>query len=319
MAKNNINSMTGDDDLPDQVKENIANASKSQDVDEFDKLLKNADSYFLAWESVQLPSKGLFYDNMPDGMIKIKPMGVDVDLMMANQRIVQSGELLNKIIEACVQLPSGMTVGDMLSGDQHFLLYYLRGITHGINYEFIVECPACGHKNTYEYNLSNLAKTIKGPNPDYITEPMCVKLPVLTEKMGHVVGGDIEAMVRLVRVKDLTLMNSNKGIDMNDRMIARNKNDRQRAKIDNPSEIYLNNMNLQIVGFRINGKDFTDHRKSMLISKLQQQDSATIKQFIDDISPGIDTTIEVTCQDTKCNNEYSISLPFGEKFFRPGK
>ena len=314
-------------DLPDEVVQNIERAKAEEapvqpDMDDFDKLLKKADEdYFLAWETVELPSKGVYYDGkIPGGKLKVRPMSIDVDKMMANQRIAQSGELLNKIVDACVEMPDGMTIYDFLAGDQFFLLYYLRGITHGSDYEFALECPHCGVTSTYEYDLTELSSTVKGPNPDCLEEPMAVQLPVLSEKMNQ----EIEALVRLVRVRDISAMNKSKDDDVFDPIRmgrARNKGNKQtkKSKSTNASDTYTSSMNMQIVGFRVNGTDFTDSRKNALISKLHQRDTATIRDFIDEVSPGIDTTIEVTCQNEDCGKDSSVPLPFSENFFRPSK
>lgn len=311
-------------DLPDAVKENAAKLARQENTenqpkkDSFDDLLGKSDEYFMPWESVQLPSNGAYYDNMPNGTIKVRPMGIDVDKMMANQRIVQSGELLNKIIEACVQLPDGMTVQDLLAGDQFFLLYYLRGITHGPDYEFVTDCPSCGAKSTYDYNLSDLSKTVKGPNPAHPIEPMSVKLPFLSEKLGK----EVEALVRLVRVRDINAMSKTKDTVIDPlkkaRARSRGQNQPKIAKQDS-DDIYTKNISMTIVGFRVDGTDYKDDRKMQLIEKLHQRDSATIREFIDSITPGIDTSVEVTCQNDECKKDYSISLPFGEGFFRPPK
>jgi hypothetical protein len=307
-------------DLPEIVKENAAKMEQSNQPkkDSLDEILSKSNEYFMPWESVELPSKGVYYENMPNGIIKVRPMGIDVDKMMANQRIVQSGELLNKIVEACVQLPDGMTVQDLIAGDQFFLLYYLRGITHGSDYEFVSDCPHCDTKSTYNYNLSDLSKTIKGPNSEYPVEPMGVELPFISSKIGK----KIEALVRLVRVRDVSEMSkgNNITIDPLKRGIARVRGQgTPKVSKQDADDLYTKNISKTIVGFRVDGVEFKDDRKSQLIDKLHQKDSATIRAFIDSITPGIDTSVEVTCQNDECKKEYSISLPFGENFFRPSK
>lgn len=286
--------------------------------DDFDKLLDTAQqNYFLPWENVDLPSKGLFYNNMPDGTIKVKPMGADVDKMLANQRLVGSGEIINKIIEACVQLPDNMTIDDLLIGDEYFLLYYLRGITHGNEYEFVSECPHCDVKSTYEYNLNDLQKTIKNPNPEFLVEPMQVRLPALSEKTKQ----EVSALIRLIRVADIRNMASSakdKIVDPIRKAKARNKGTSDSGvKTVNSSELYNNSMHMQVVGFVVNGQKYMDNRKNQLIEMLQQKDTATIRVFIESVSPGIETSIEVTCQNKDCGKVYNINLPLSENFFRP--
>ena len=315
--------ITPDDkkDLP----QNVVSAMEKQAVptDSLESLLQSmTDGQYIPWEKVQLPSKGQYYDNkIPDGFIEVKPFSIDVDKMTTNQRLVASGDLLNKIVESCVRFPDpSFTVYDMLAGDQHFLLYYLRGITHGSEYEFVTNCPFCDTKNVYEYNLGELSKTIKGPHKDYLDEPMAVLLPQLskTQKV------EIMALIRLVRVSDVLAMtkmeNNQEAWDPLNKAKARSKGEKK-EKVNRISseKAYSDNMKLQIVGVRIDGKDYKDSRKNIVVDKLHQRDTAAIRDFIDMVSPGIDTTLEVTCQSKDCGKEYAVPLPFGENFFRSVK
>jgi hypothetical protein len=78
-----------------------------------------------------------------------------------------------------------------------FLLYYLRGITYGNIYEFLVECndENCTKVWTEEYDLNEVAKTVNGPNADLGLEPFKVSLPFFSEKMKT----DIWVKIRLLR------------------------------------------------------------------------------------------------------------------------
>jgi hypothetical protein len=151
---------------------------------------------------------------------------------------------------------------------------------------------------------------------------MKVNLPILSGSFKK----DINALIRLVRVDDIMKM-SRPGYDetfdpvKKNRAKIRNKKDKTEIKNDNlnQSKIYEDSMKMQIVAFEIDGHIFEDDRKINLINKLHQRDSAKIREFIDDISPGIDTSLEVKCQNEECEQESTISLPWSEKFFRPNK
>lgn len=316
-------------ELPDTMAQEMARNKKEAEVqsDLLSQLLDHVSSTnYIPWEKVQLPSKGIYYeDKMPNGYLEVKPMGVDVDKMLTNQRLAQSGELLNKIVESCTRFPPDMNVRELLAGDFNYLLYYLRGITHGPTYEFVSDCPHCGTKNVYEFDLTNLYSTVKNNHPDYPEEPMSVLLPKLSETFGK----DVYVMVRLVRVDDIMKMSQPGNDEIFDpvkhgEVRVRNKNKNNKTIINNKSKddiskIYENNMKQQIVGFDIDGVIFTDARKFQITNKLHQQDTSTIREFIDDISPGIDTSLEVVCNNSECGKESMISLPWNENFFRPGK
>lgn len=316
-------------ELPNTMGQEIA-AKKAQDAknaDIFSQLIDHAGSDYIPWERVDLPSGGIYYgDKMPGGFLEVKPMGVDVDKMLTNQRLIQSGQLLNKLIESCTRLPPNFSVREMLAGDFNYLLYYIRGITHGPTYEFSAECPHCGTKNIYEFDLGLLQETIKVPNPNYPDEDsMVVELPQISKTFGK----QVFAMVRLIRVDDIMKMSQPDGGDHiydpveQGRVKIRNKKKSKGPEIKNNqqdlSKMYEDNMKTQIVGFEVDGERFTDGRKAKLIDRLHQQDAAVIRDFIEEISPGIDTSLEITCVNKDCRKEATISLPWNENFFRPNK
>lgn len=278
---------------------------------------------YLPWEPVTLPSQGIYYDDkIPGGRIEVKPMGVDVDKLLTNQRLIENGSLPSKIVETCTRLPDNFSVREMLAGDFNFLLYYLRGITHGNEYEFTSECPHCKTKNVYTFDLSNLQETVQVPNKNYPEEPMKIDLPKLSESFGK----SVSAMVRLIRVDDIMKMSRpgndkifdpiNKG-----RARIRKKNKNKQTQIQNAgvdtSKLYQDNMKRQIVSLIIEGQKYEDERIFSIIDKLHQMDAAKIRDFIEEISPGVDTSLEVTCENEECGKENTIMLPWSENFFRP--
>ena len=318
-------------ELPDTTGQQIAR-QKEQELEEqrlqtdiLGELLNHVEKgdHYIPWEKVTLPSKGVYYGGaLPGGVLEVKPMGVDVDKMLTNQRLIQSGSLLNNIIEACTKMPPDFSVNKMLAGDWNFLLYYLRGITHGNEYEFTSECPHCKTKNIFNFDLNELQSTIKWADEKYPVEPMGVVLP----KISQTFGKEVTALVRLVRVSDINKMakgNSNEVLDpvRSGRARVRNRNRRKQTQIRNEQQdmqqVYDDNMKTQIVGIEIDGQQFKDDRRFQIIDNLHQKDSAAISAFIDEIAPGIDTSIEVTCQNPECAQDLSISLPWSEAFFRP--
>ena len=103
------------------------------------------DDEILPWETCTLPSKGLYYEGMiPGGIVEVRPMGMAADKILATQRLAQSGKSLDYLFKQCVRFPKvgkeEFSPFDLLAGDRVFLLYYLRAITHGNIYSFVVEC-----------------------------------------------------------------------------------------------------------------------------------------------------------------------------------
>jgi hypothetical protein len=312
-----------DQELPETVAQHIIDQKIKEDSkgDLFGQLIDHVSSNdYIPWEKIKLPSEGVYYgDKLPGGLLEVRPMGVAVEKMMSNQRLIQSGEFLNKIIELCTKMPEDLSVRELIAGDFNFLVYYIRGITHGTQYEFVHECIHCGSKNMHEFDLNELHETVKGPDSRYPEEPMLVRLDHISDTFNK----DVFACVRLIRVDDIMKM-SRSDHEIFDpvkqsRAQIKKKSNKTKVKSISTEDIYNNSMKLQVIGFEIDGQRFTDSRRMLILDKMHQGDIAILRNFIESISPGIDTQINVVCQNEECEKEALVSLPWSESFFRPNK
>lgn len=283
--------------------------AKPIDLNLLDTVLKMSEDEVLPWEEVILPSHGLYYDKkVPDGRVQVRPMGLHAEKILATQRLAASGKSLEWLFKKCVKFPNEFDPLNLLAGDRIFLLYYLRGITHGNNYEFVVRCTNedCGQATTDEYDLNGLRNTISRPVVELGEEPFKIVLPHLTEILrakGHT--EDFYVKVRFLRGYDMAKM-------LTHRNVAKRFGGKPVAdSIDNTLE---ENLNLLIV-------DAMGHKDPIkikeLVQKLHAADTATIREFLRENSPGIDTTIDVKCK--HCGNEMRMELPITESFFRPAR
>jgi hypothetical protein len=199
----------------------------------------------------------------------------------------------------------------MLAGDRNFLLYVLRGVTHGNIYEFLLTCPnsECGDTSSYTYDLNSLAATIRKANPANGVEPFKVPLPYLSQATGR----DAWVTVRLLRGRDISTIASrqkvNKKIAPGAKNVGANKFNNATDTID---ESLTQNLNLVITSFM--GVQDPVKIKN-LVARLHSSDTAAIREFLKDNSPGIDTSIEVQCPN--CGSSFKTELPITESFFRP--
>lgn len=275
--------------------------------DLLDKVLSMSQDELHPWEDVILPSQGLYYDGaVPGGKVQVRPMTLQEDKILATQRLAQSGKSLDIIFKKCLKFPTpDFDPINLLAGDRVFLLYYLRGITHGNEYEFIVRCPneECGQATTDIYDFNNLASTIKRPNPD-LTEPFKVVLPFLSKKVGQ----EFWVKVRLLRGYDMQAM-------MNQKKVVRKlQGGRPIVSSESVDDTLEENLNMLIVE-AMGHKDKT--KIEQLVGRLHASDTATIREFIRENTPGIDTSITIKC--SACGNEVQMELPITESFFRPTK
>jgi hypothetical protein len=286
----------------------------SPELDALEKVLAMPEDQVFPWEEVVLPSEGYYYDNaVPGGRVQVRPMGIFADKILATQRLAQSGQSLDWLFRKCVKFPVGdFNPLNLLAGDRIFLLYYLRGITHGNNYEFIVRCTNedCGQTHTSEYDLNQLQRTIIKPKYSLGTEPFKIVLP----HMSKLSKTDFWVKVRLLRGYDMQQMLTGRKVFKKIQATGRNASDKNfiaNSEVDTDQTLE-DNLNMLI----IEAMGSTDKVKiKNLVSKLHSSDTATIREFIKDNSPGIDTAIAVTCP--SCSQEMRMELPITESFFRP--
>ncbi len=304
-----------------------ASVAPGQTNDEFvNALLSTPDDKFLKWEECWLPSKGLYY-GWPDGMVKVKPMGTQADKILATERLAQSGQSMDYLFREHVKFPLGFDPLDLLLGDRIFLLYFLRGITHGNMYEFAVTCPnkVCGAVSTHAYDLNELASTINWAKPEHGREPFKVVLPYMSAAFKR----DVWVGVRFLRASDANSMLAMRKV--RNKLVARpgqsvktrpgkmsdlpgaggDQRQTQNQQLDDTVNQNLEKIIVSVMGVQ------DPFSVRALIEKLHAQDTAAIREWLKENTPGIDNTVTVTCPE--CGHEFTVELPITESFFRPSK
>lgn len=274
----------------------------------------------IPWESCKLPSRGLYYSswNGADSM-QVRGIGTEAEKWLANQRLAQSGESIDYLFRECCQFPDPEFDSlDLLVGDRVFLLYYLRGITHGNVYEFAITCqqPQCQQTSTHRYDLNELAGTIVWANENLGSEPFKVSLPYYSRtynkdvwvEVRFVRGRDTNNMLAMRRTKQR--MFAKPGVRAGRRRPEPHQNQRPMTADDTLTE----NIELMIHSFL--GE--TDRVKiKMAVEKMHATDTATIREWLRENTPGIETAVTIGCPE--CGQEFMVELPITESFFRPAQ
>lgn len=276
--------------------------AKGDPNDVLDFLLSKSQDELLPWENVTLPSRGLYYaGQIPNGVIKIRPMGLHTEKVFATPRLAQTGQALDEVYRRCVKFPDeNFDPLDLLVGDRVFLLFALRGISHGNMYEYVVKCSECSQECHSEYNLNDLNNTIKSSK--HSMEPVKVRMPYLSDLAAR----EVWAEMRFMRGRDLQVIGQKKRVV--DRVLGSNKKDRH-VLIDQSIEEHLN-----LVVTSINGNK--DRAKiAQVLQNLHARDSAALRGFLRDDAPGLDTEIDIECP--HCGCKMQMELPITDTFFRP--
>lgn len=272
----------------------------------------------IPWEECVLPSGGRYY-GWPDGVCQVRAMGQTAEKILATQRLAASGQSLDYLFRECCRFPADFDPADMLVGDRAFLLFYLRGITHGNIYEFQVTCPSetCEHKNLVQFDLNQLVTTRREAPAHLGPEPFRISLPYLSELSKR----DFYVELRFLRARDATnivarrktkeRVISRSGSNVRTRNAAQPPQQQQRQALDTMVDDNLERVIVSVMGV-------TDQlRIREFIQKLHARDTATIREWLRENTPGIDTSVDVTC--SECQSEFAVELPITDSFFRPAK
>jgi predicted Fe-Mo cluster-binding NifX family protein len=248
---------------------------------------------------------------------------------LATHRLATSGQSLDYLLRNCCRYPanadgSAFDPLDLLIGDKMFLLYYLRGITFGNVYEFVLNCPKCEKVSTHIYDLNELAKTVVWADDTIGQEPFKVSLPYLSK----VTGRDIWVEVRFLRSRDmsqmLSMMRQKKKVFNQSTVRAGNQQPKRqspfaRRAAQQEMDVMLDETvseNIEQVIVSLLGEKDRMAIKS-LVQKLHSTDTSTIREWLKQYQPGIESTIEVDCKE--CGETFKSELPITESFFRPQK
>lgn len=316
------------DDTINKMETHVPNlagvASPGDTTDQFlEKLLQTPSDQLIPWEDCHLPSKGLYYDNWQDSIVKVRAMGQTAEKILATQRLAQSGQSIDYLFRECCMFPEGFDPINLLLGDRVFLLYFLRGITHGNIYEFAFTCPnqECEAISTHRYDLNELAGTIVWANEGMGQEPFKVALPYLSEATNR----EVWVSVRFLRAYDANDILSRRKAKrtaiakpggVRTRMRQQGQSplniSQQKQQTQQLDDTLTDNLEKVIVNVMGAGDQFTVRS---FVSQMHAKDTATVREWLRNNTPGIDNTVLVGCPE--CNMEHTVELPITESFFRP--
>lgn len=293
--------------------------------DFLDKLLHTSHDQLIPWEDCYLPSKGLYYDDWPDGIVKVRAMGQTAEKILTTQRLAKSGQSIDYLFRECCSFPGDFDPVNLLLGDRVFLLYFLRGITHGNVYEFAFTCPnpECEAVSTHTYDLNELAGTIIWADEALGPEPFKIVLPYLSQATNR----DVWVSVRFLRAYDasdiLARRKAKKSAiakpgGVRTRLKQRQGGQtpfslqQQQQRNQQLDQTLSENLEKVIVNVMGTGDPF---KVRQFVQQMHARDTATVREWLRVNAPGIDSTVIVGCPE--CSMEHTVELPITESFFRP--
>lgn len=241
----------------------------------------------LITDTVELPSKGIFYNNK-QSHIKVKQLTAEDENILTSADLIRSGKVLDVLLDNAI-IDSTLSADDMLTGDRNAVLLYLRKEGYGDNYEVRMTCPHCGEEFLDQVLLSELKyKTLK-ENPDS-DGWFSVSLPKTkwTIRFKLLTGKDENYLVKAKELQKKTKKN-----------IAY-------------SQLLTERFLRQIVS--INGKsDKLDIKKA--ITNMPIGDSLFLREHMGSVEPGVDMDHEFIC--SKCGESFEEAIPIRANLFWP--
>lgn len=248
---------------------------------------------FAEEEMVPLPSKGLLYSRVTEdedvlnGRIKLFPMTAREEEILSTTRFIKDGTATRRVMERCIA--SDIDAQDILLFDSNFLLFYLRQISYGDEYNFELKCQnsMCEKKFDHTVKISELEFE---ELPDDIAEPIKVKLPKSKYTVHFV-------LPRLYHSEEINYRYNNR---------KKSTEDEDKRTIDNFMVTTVKVLDDE--GEEVDKRDWEE-----FFEALPGMDTATLRES-NDYSTGVDTIDNLECP--YCGADYSGTIPIGIEFFR---
>ena len=238
---------------------------------------------------IPLPTKGVFYPighPLSSGEIELKEMSAKEEDLLANQQLIKSGRVLDKLMEALI-VDKSIRTEDILIPDKNAIFIGIRQFSYGSSYPVSITCPQCSAQNKVDINLSELRyKPFDFDNHPKGQNNFSFKLP----------NSGIVVTYKLLNQLD------EKSIDAELEQIKK-INKENTAELTTRLKYLLTSVD--------NNSDRTVIRK-FVEEKLSARDSLALRKHIKEHNPDVDMTFDFKCSD--CNQERRVDVPINAGF-----
>lgn len=239
-------------------------------------------------ENFTLPSKGIIYEEKVNPEIILSSMKTKHEMMRLSAS-ENSNKIMADIIDDCIVGNPGISSYDMCLGDFQYLMYKLRTVTFGPEYEMFGICPFCGSENNIVVNLDELEIH---EYDESLAELLTVSLPISKH--------DITLTLQTPRI-----------LDKINRKV--NEEKRRRKGADNPALLF--NITTSIV--ELDGEEPNPFSLEEIIRDLPMKDTNLLLNRINEINSkiGVQLDIDATC--SRCGKYFVAPFRIYPSFFRP--
>ena len=247
-------------------------------------------SFVVPTEFVDLPSQGRFYPEAHplhnQTSIEIKQMTAKEEDILTSRSLLKKGVAIDRLIQSLI-VNRGIDSSSLLTGDRNAIVIAARVSGYGNDYETSVQCPACGSKQKYSFDL-NSANLIHGVARE--------DLEVTDNSDGTITcilpRTQVEVVARLLTGRDESAATN----------LAKSNN--------------LVTQQLERVIISVNG-DNSRQAIQYVSQNLPSIDSRHLRMALKEATPNIDLTQGFSC--TECGHEQEMEVPLTADFFWPDR
>ena len=249
---------------------------------------QNNVEFIVPTEIVEIPSKGLFYDEghplHHKDTVEIKHMTTKEEDILTNQSYIKSGTAVDRLLQS-VLVDKRIRVKDLLIGDKNAITMAARVYGYGSDYETGYTCPACGTSQTTSFNLLDIE------NID--SEASAQEYDVTYNYDAKLINFIIPRNGIKLELKFLK--------EESEKQSKKNKN------------VVISNFFQKII-HSVNGNSDPRYIKSY-INSMSALDSRYLRTVYQKIIPNIDLSCEFEC--SNCGHQDKVEVPLNADFFWP--
>lgn len=243
--------------------------------------------FIIATELVDLPSKGLFYDEghplYNETTIEIKHMTTKEEDILTNKSFLKNGTAIDRMLQSVI-VDKRIKVRDLFVGDKNALLVASRIYGYGSDYNTKFTCPSCNTPQTTIFDLEDMQHIDFEQNQvEYEVEP------------------DYEAKTLL-----LTIPRSKVKLEL--RLVKEEKIEPKKKNTGGISYYYKKI--IKSVNGNNNPKYISDY-----INSMAAVDSRYLRKVYSKIVPGVDFLLNFECEN--CDYTGEVEVPLSAEFFWP--
>ena len=239
----------------------------------------------LPTETVELPSKGLLYDEknpLSKGTVEIKYMTAKEEDILTNANYISNGTVIDKLLKSLI-VDKNVKYDDILIGDKNAIMIASRILAYGKDYK--VQYGG----QEYDIDLSKMQNK-------YLDESLIVDGK-------NEFSFDLPQTGNTVKFRLLTHIDE-KNID---------REVEGRKKMDKLSSTLVTTRFKHIIT-EVNGKREAKDIRNFVDNYLLTQDSKALRDYYGEISPDLDLTYK---GDDQNGNPIEFIVPIGTNFFWP--